>query len=299
MRGACGGQRWGRGATKNMWEGAAIEVEAPGRPADRGAGMLSRPARARDVGGASGNRGTEGAVGTVGESSSKCIEDSLGSEENGGGRGAEAEATGMISGAPNQDSWIQRTFQQVLKASQLRASLPDAQPVTVLRVERYMEEAAAHRPPAGSGGHSQSAPFPSCYYDVTVTDGTCQEKCHLAHELNPLVHKNTLRCGLGVKITQCSYMYHEKKLRYGFLCIEQLEVVGASDVGDSPQELKEYSEKPTTPLKGGKKHYLPLWNNEDPYGDIWVAKKLPQDVCVDGKFCNMRQMVDLGTDVEG
>lgn len=240
-------------------------------------GQQVRAEGAEKVRGDAENGGAERDASRAGDSSVKGVQGHL---ENDGHKHSEAATTGITSSAcsaSTQDSWIQRTFDQVLKASQLRVSLPNAQPVVVLRVERYMDDGAAFRPPANSGS---LAPFLSYCYDVTITDGAYQEKCHLAHELNPLVHKNTLRCGLRVKITQCSYMYHEKKLYHGFLCIEQLEIVGTSDVDGSPQERKEYSEKPATPLSGGRKHYLPLWNNEDPYGDVWVEKKLPQDVCV-------------------
>ncbi|KFO86254.1 Uncharacterized protein CXorf57, partial [Buceros rhinoceros silvestris] len=34
---------------------------------------------------------------------------------------------------------------------------------------------------------------------------------------------------------------------------------------------------------GERKHYLPLWHNEDPYGDGWMADKPPAQVDVDGK----------------
>ncbi|XP_060105385.1 RPA-related protein RADX [Heteronotia binoei] len=174
-------------------------------------------------------------------------------------------------------------FDQVLSASCLRLSLQAGQAVTVLALERYMAEIPSPGTPSKatvSNSHTHVAPLPTYCYDVTITDGVYQEKCLLAPELNQLVHKNALRCGLRVEITQCSYMYNEKKLCNGFLCIEQLKIVGVSDVG-APLEQKEYKAKPRVPLKGGKKHYLPLWNNEDPHGDIWVKKKLSQDVCVD------------------
>ncbi|KFV68165.1 Uncharacterized protein CXorf57, partial [Dryobates pubescens] len=35
------------------------------------------------------------------------------------------------------------------------------------------------------------------------------------------------------------------------------------------------------PLRGEKKHYLPLWNNEDPYGDVWVADRPQEQVDAD------------------
>uniref|UniRef100_A0A8D0DX07 RPA1 related single stranded DNA binding protein, X-linked n=1 Tax=Salvator merianae TaxID=96440 RepID=A0A8D0DX07_SALMN len=191
------------------------------------------------------------------------------------------------TGTPNQDSWIQKAFEQVLAASHLSVSFPDAQPVTVLSLERYLTDAlppgpAPKAPPEAAASHTHaSGPYHYYCYDITIMDGVCQEKCHLAPELNFLVYKNRLRCGLLVKITQCSYMYNEKRLCDGFLCIERLEILGASNPAAALQERKEYTDRPTAPLKGKRKHYLPLWNNEDPYGDIWVEKIPLQDAWLD------------------
>ncbi|KFO05516.1 Uncharacterized protein CXorf57, partial [Balearica regulorum gibbericeps] len=45
------------------------------------------------------------------------------------------------------------------------------------------------------------------------------------------------------------------------------------------------------PLRGDKKHYLPLWNNEDPYGDMWVADKPQAQVDVDvSKLTSLGQL---------
>ncbi|KFQ70528.1 Uncharacterized protein CXorf57, partial [Phaethon lepturus] len=42
---------------------------------------------------------------------------------------------------------------------------------------------------------------------------------------------------------------------------------------------------------GEKKHYLPLWNNEDPYGDMWVADKPQAQVDVDvSKLTSLGQL---------
>nr|XP_056715560.1 RPA-related protein RADX [Euleptes europaea] len=193
------------------------------------------------------------------------------------------EAVAEAAAAAGCDSWIQRAFEQVLASSSLRLSLPTGRPVAVLALERYMADAPSPGTPSKptvGGGHVHVAPSSSYCYDVTVWDGVYQEKCLLAPELNPLVHKNALRCGLWVEIMQCSYMYNERKLGAGFLCVEKLRIVGAPGVDISPEQ-KEYKAKPRVPLKGAKKHYLPLWNNEDPYGGVWVEKKLSQDVCVD------------------
>lgn len=223
-----------------------------------------------------------------GEGAASPVVDGSGSA----GHPGSTEASGHVQSGPVSsvhESWIQKTFEQVLTASHLKISLQDAQAVTVLALERYMVDipspGKASRPPVSTASQAPAAPLPPYYYDVTVADGVWQEKCHLAPRLNFLVHKNILRCGSRVKIMQCSYMYNEKKLHYGFMCIERLEIVGVAEIGDVPREQKEYREKSTMPLKSGKKHYLPLWNNEDPYGDIWLENKQSQDVLVDGKLC--------------
>ncbi|KAM6426872.1 RPA-related protein RADX isoform 5-T5 [Liasis olivaceus] len=183
--------------------------------------------------------------------------------------------------APNEDSWIHRMLGEVLKASSLRVSLPEAPPVTVLLLHRYMADGMPTPPQAGAPCPAQAAPCPSYFYDMTVTDGVFQEKCHLDPQLNGLIHRNKLGCGMQVKITQCSYVYNEKRLGHGFLCIEQLEILEGPAFTDAPPQLKVCHVKSTLPLKGGKKHYLPLWNNDDPCGDMWVEKKPLREVCVD------------------
>ncbi|KAM3827253.1 RPA-related protein RADX isoform 2-T2 [Vipera latastei] len=175
-------------------------------------------------------------------------------------------------GAPglHADSWLQRMLGLVHKAPGLRVSLPEAPPLTVLLLQRYMAEGLPPLP---------DTPCPAYYYDVTVTDGTCQEKCFLAPQLNGLVQQNRLRAGRRVKITQCSYMYNERSLSPGFVCVEGLEILaGPGAFTGVASQLRTCHVKANLPLKGGRKHYLPLWNNDDPFGDVWVATKPPREV---------------------
>ncbi|XP_026530592.1 RPA-related protein RADX isoform X2 [Notechis scutatus] len=166
---------------------------------------------------------------------------------------------------PSADPWLQRMLVLVLKASGMRVSLPEAAPVTVLLLQRYMAEGSPTQP---------NASCPAYYYDVTITDGTYQEKCFLAPQLNALVQRNGLGAGRRLKITQCSYMYNERSLSPGFVCIEELEILeGASAFPGPASQLGICHTKTILPLKGGRKHYLPLWNNDDPFGEMWVERK--------------------------
>ncbi|XP_051876770.1 RPA-related protein RADX isoform X2 [Pristis pectinata] len=156
--------------------------------------------------------------------------------------------------------------------------------LSVLAVHRYLGEPASEA----------SCGPPSGYlYDVTVSDGSCQVKCHLSPELNPLVQRNCLRAGRGIRVTRCSLVYDEKRLSRCFLQIESLELDASEhtsqvDVGTlSAAPLRDLTTnqrgrdllttlQSATPLKGGRAHYLPLWNNTDPCGAEWnSSKQLP------------------------
>lgn len=192
------------------------------------------------------------------------------------------------SGAPgpHADSWLQRMLGLVLKASDLRVSLPEAPPLTVLLLQRYMAEGLPPLP---------DTPCPAYYYDVTVTDGTNQEKCLLAPQLNGLIQQNRLRAGCLVKITQCSYMYNERSLSPGFVCLEGLEILaGPPAFTGAASQLGTCHVKTVLPLKGGRKHYLPLWNNDDPFGDVWVARKPLREVGLEGKWRRARPETGYG-----
>ncbi|XP_064319288.1 RPA-related protein RADX isoform X2 [Phalacrocorax carbo] len=172
-------------------------------------------------------------------------------------------------------SWLQRVFEEVRGSSQLSVAPAEPPAVTVVAVERYLAEAPP--PPAAA---------PQYWYDVTLADGACQERCYLAPRLNGLVQRAHLRAGARLRLTRCSYLYDEKRLNYGFLCLEELERVGGAGSPVEPPRRR------PPPLRGGvKKHYLPLWNNEDPYGDMWVADKPQAQVDVDvSKLTSLGQL---------
>lgn len=190
----------------------------------------------------------------------------------GGARPAEerrgAAARGSASGGA---SWLQRVFEEVRGSSQLSVAPAEPPSLTVVAVERYLAEAP---PPAATTA------APQYWYDVTLADGACQERCYLAPRLNGLVQRAQLRAGARLRLRRCSYLYDEKRLNYGFLCLEELERAGGGGGGTPPTAPPR---RRPPPLRGEKKHYLPLWNNEDPYGGMWVADKPQAQVDVDGK----------------
>lgn len=175
---------------------------------------------------------------------------------------ASAEGGGAFS--------LQRVFEEVQSSSQLSAAPAEPPAVTVVAVERYL----ARTPPAAPRQY---------WYDVTLADGARWHRCHLAPRLNGLVQRARLRAGTRLRLTRCSFRYDERRLNRGFLCLEGLERAGGAATGTTTAGTPPDGHRPLQPLRGDNRHYLPLWNNEDPYGDVWVPDRPPVRVDVDGK----------------
>ncbi|XP_063751308.1 RPA-related protein RADX isoform X2 [Eleginops maclovinus] len=181
--------------------------------------------------------------------------------------------------ALSQASILQRTFERLSSTQCLKVSTEA--PVAVIALQRYLSE----QPEGQSNSYS---------YDVTVTDGLWRAKCFVHPGLNHLVHTNTLRTGTDVSITQCSFVYNERRLGHGYICIEKLRCGGErsallpriQDVASLPMMVKHGMERSVVlqsdvPLQVNRKHYLSLWNNEDPEGDIWTSGSLSSDTVLD------------------
>uniref|UniRef100_A0A8C2U9B7 RPA1 related single stranded DNA binding protein, X-linked n=2 Tax=Coturnix japonica TaxID=93934 RepID=A0A8C2U9B7_COTJA len=192
-------------------------------------------------------------------------------------RPAEETPGGVAAGPPGEEaSWLRRLAEEARSGWRLSAAPAEPPALTVAAVERYLAEA----PPAG----------PRYWYDVTLADGAGLERCYLAPRLNRLVQRAHLHVGASVRLTRCSYLYDERRLRRGLLCIDQL--LPAASNADTPTPTPAETRglgRPSPPLRGERRHYLPLWNNEDPYGDMWVAEQPPARVDVD-----VSKLISLG-----
>ncbi|XP_033920014.1 RPA-related protein RADX [Melopsittacus undulatus] len=172
------------------------------------------------------------------------------------------EAAAMPQSA--SETFLRSIFEEVQRDPQLTVVPVDPPPVTVVAVERYLA-------PAQPGG-------PRYYYDVVLEGGECRLFCYLAPHLNGLVQRAHLRPGVRLRVKRCTYRYEEKRLYYGYPCLEELEL--ELGCGTEPT-LGDEGRGGLMPLCGGEEYYLPLWNNDDPYGNIWVAEKPETMVHVD------------------
>uniref|UniRef100_A0A3B4H4A5 RPA1 related single stranded DNA binding protein n=1 Tax=Pundamilia nyererei TaxID=303518 RepID=A0A3B4H4A5_9CICH len=164
----------------------------------------------------------------------------------------------------------------------LKLKTEEAAPVAVIALQRYLSE------------QTKGQQLDSYSYDVTVTDGVWRAKCFLHPSLNHLVHSNSLKTGSEISITQCSFVYNERRLGHGYICIEQLRCAAkrsavlarVNTVSSLPILVKQGMERSVVlqsdvPLQVSRKHYLSLWNNDDPEGDIWISGSPSADTVLD------------------
>lgn len=185
-------------------------------------------------------------------------------------------------------SFLQRMLERLSSTQCLKLQTEEAVPVTVIALQRYLSE------------QTEGQQTDSYSYDVTVTDGVWRAKCSVHPTLNHLVHTNILRTGTDISITQCSFVYNERRLGHGYICIEQLRC-GAErsailnhikDVSSLPMLVKHGMERSLilqsdVPLYVSSKHYLSLWNNDDPEGDNWVSGSSSSDTVLDGEILGL------------
>lgn len=156
--------------------------------------------------------------------------------------------------------------------------------VAVLALDRYL-------------GDARAAPD-SYSYDVTVTDGKWRVKCSLAPGPSRLVRVNGVRSGSCLLLEHCSLVYDETRLRHPCVCIDEVRLgVSEPDILLSIKELNALRwwthetvgsaamALTDVPLLNNRKHYLALWNNEDPHGAVWVPYSPPPEVVIDGEDC--------------
>ncbi|TNM85063.1 hypothetical protein fugu_009241 [Takifugu bimaculatus] len=184
----------------------------------------------------------------------------------------------LVTAAPHA-SFLQRTLERLSSTQCLQIRAEEAAPVAVIALQRYLSENEAEQLDS---------------YDVTFTDGVWRAKCLLHPGLHDLVHTNSLRTGADVFISQCSYIYNERMLGHGYICIEQLRcqpgrsvvLPQIKDIRSLPVLVKHGMERSVmlqsdVPLQVSRKHYLSLWNNDDPEGDIWSPGYLSPEPVLD------------------
>ncbi|XP_036435906.1 RPA-related protein RADX [Colossoma macropomum] len=189
----------------------------------------------------------------------------------------------MAEGSESAGAGLQSALERLCSSRTLRLKPETPVCVAVIGLDRYLSDERA---------------TDSYNYDVTITDGTWRVKCHLSSALHRLVQRNALRCGSCVSVTQLSFVYDERRFGQSYVCLEELECE-AEDAGifssiKTPNALQWWTRdgirnsmiwQADAPLQS-RKHYLSLWNNEDPHGGVWIPNTPPPDTVIDvSKIC--------------
>ncbi|XP_042560096.1 RPA-related protein RADX-like isoform X2 [Clupea harengus] len=195
------------------------------------------------------------------------------------------------SNVTTQNSALLSALEQLKSSRTTRQKINNPLNVAVISIQRYLDQS------------NVGAKTDSCTdvytYDLTVTDGAWKVKCKLSTTLHSLLHRNILRSGIDVRIVEFAIIYDERRLGQSFVRIDNLECTSeVSEVFRSAKDLDALSVwtnndarmlsfiQMDLPLDAGRKHYLSLWNNEDPHGTVWTPNDSPVDVLFDvSKIC--------------
>lgn len=182
------------------------------------------------------------------------------------------------------DSVLHSALEQLRASLNLSLTLSSPLCVTVIAVDRYL---SLH-------------PTPESYsYDLTVTDGRWRVKCQLSESLIRWVKTGSLRCGVGVRLSQLSVVYDETRLGHSYLRIDGIHNItempemfeSIKDVENIPQWFRDDVIRTNGPLQLTRKHYLSLWINDDPHGNVWIPNSPPPHVVLD--VSNITFLADL------
>ncbi|XP_063074368.1 RPA-related protein RADX isoform X2 [Engraulis encrasicolus] len=116
-------------------------------------------------------------------------------------------------------------------------------------------------------------------YDATLTDGDCKVRVSVEPRLNNLIEKNILRCGSTIKNVE---LYLEENTEGGSvdILVTNLEVDQSADQDAALRALSGVNvktlpwcaggaEPSPLPLRSRRGTYLPLWTDNDFFGEMW------------------------------
>ncbi|XP_056140228.1 RPA-related protein RADX [Lampris incognitus] len=186
----------------------------------------------------------------------------------------------------SQVSLLRTTLERLFSTKSHKLQIEEGLPAAVVTLQRHLSEQTTEH-------QQQQQQLDSYSYDLTITDGVWQTKCHLDHSLNHLIHRNILTTGVDISVTACSFVYNEKRLGYGYICLDKIKCGSKSsdilravnDVSSLPiitmHGIEDMALRSDVPLQVSRKHYLSLWNNVDPEGIVWIKHAPTSDVVLD------------------
>ena len=164
--------------------------------------------------------------------------------------------------------------------------------VKVLNIYRYIVD--KHFPSVDNGS--------SDAFDIVITDGRYMTTCLLSNTFNYLVYGRNLQENSVISVTKCTCYVDEESLDgLSYVMVRGLEILGfpsAHSAADSCIEQIGFCEHATLrekqklPLAANRGYYLPLWNDEDFFGEIWCSDP---DLVLRNKIKKAISISDLAT----
>ncbi|KAK6487651.1 RPA-related protein RADX isoform X1 [Huso huso] len=147
------------------------------------------------------------------------------------------------------------------------------EPLYLIALDRYKAD------PGSKACFSQVSGFLSFLYDATLSDGSCRLRVTLHPNLTPLIQVNALRCGSELYNVEFAVEFDEKRLGPGSVKVQVMNLeIKEGPCGLALERLRglDLADMPwfgggdgDAPLKARRSYYLPLWNCEDYFGDVW------------------------------
>lgn len=177
-----------------------------------------------------------------------------------------------LSGSSSECCTLKKTLNKLIsKTSASPRARTHSEPLYLISLERY------GRDPDFEIRFPDVISMSDSLFDATITDGDCKIRASLDPTVNRLVSRNKLHCGSVIRNVEFSRgedndgdggTFHVCSLELDRLSGGDAALRALSSV--NVRSIPWMGGEPSAgPLRARRSSYLPLWNNQDFYGEMW------------------------------